>query len=258
MSELCVLVLSTRNGAYQCFKNSIRATWMKAFRDRQVACYFYEGGYGRDAIEGDTIQLRCDDSLQGTAAKLSRALRLLRAQTGLPDLVYRTNLSSFIDVVPFFRFFNGIKDKCDVYSGVIGKARYFPECLFRHKLAYSAFRRVGLGRTILFASGSGFFLSGRYAESLCSIDRRYEKFVDDVMVAVALGIRPALSLVPLRMDIALDYSHQVDAVVYQRQVEKQNLFHYRVKTANRLFDAALIARMADPSFRRILCVRPVS
>ena len=67
--KLVILILSTRSSTYNGFKEAIRKTWMKDSLDSNIPCYFYEGGWEKNEVVGDTIRLKSDDSLFETYQK---------------------------------------------------------------------------------------------------------------------------------------------------------------------------------------------
>ncbi|WP_420787811.1 hypothetical protein [Shewanella chilikensis] len=100
--KVVVLILSTTHPVFNEFKVAIKNTWMRDLKSVGVPCFFYEGGADSAHLDNDTIRLPCPDTLPYCAKKLRLALQFVHQKLGEVHILYRTNLSSFIDVPVFY------------------------------------------------------------------------------------------------------------------------------------------------------------
>ena len=250
--EIAVLILSTQAPQYREFQEAIRNTWKRKLANVGVHVYFYSGDHLQNTIMDDEIHLVTSDKLEATAEKLKGAIRILYNTYPHLKLIYRTNLSSYIEVDNFLKFIAKHHLGRKTYSGVIGKTTYLKEYFYGNRFLHIFFRLIPVGKKIIFASGSGFFLGIDYAKKL--IDLEFEnELIDDVMVAMALNISPSASISPKRFDVKKDGTHKVSPEVYSKLIEEQLLFHYRFKTNDRKHDATLLALFDEPSVRHNQC-----
>ena len=115
--NVIILILSTNNKSYNIFKSSQKETWIDKMEKAGVRCFFYEGDANECIIEGDTIKVNAPDDLRNCSEKFIKTLDIIR--TNFPDvsLVYRTNLSSYIDVDNFLLYVSSIRNKKQFYAG---------------------------------------------------------------------------------------------------------------------------------------------
>jgi len=250
--EIAVLILSTQASEYSEFKKAIRNTWKRSLVNVGMHVYFYSGDHLRNEILSDEINLVTSDKLDATAEKLKGALKLLYAKHPHLKLIYRTNLSSYIDIDNFLKFIEKRQLSDMSYSGVIGNTTYLREYFYGNRLIHTLFRILPIGHKITFASGSGFFIGIEHAKKLIGLEMGNE-LIDDVMVARALDIAPSSAVTPVRFDIQEHGLHKISPEAYRDLVEEKLLFHYRFKTKNRTRDAVLLKSFDDPSVRYSEC-----
>ena len=253
VDNIIVLVLGTRDPSYLSFKQAIRDSWFKDFTNAGIRVLFYEGGYENTRLNGDTIELTSSDSLNGTAIKMRDAFQFILNSYPALKYIYRTNLSSFLDVKGFKNFVLNRTDYDLAYSGIIGKTTTIKEFFYlKSRLLTYVFNYIRLGKKIEFASGSGFFISNnnikKYLES--EIDNRY---IDDVYLGKILSLKLDSKTMPIRFDISDDNSHKIASVQYENYLNKNYLFHYRCKTKDRAFDQYVIRSFSDTLFRYNFC-----
>jgi hypothetical protein len=118
-NKILILILSTKDNRYDSFINNCSNTWVRNARNNGIRCIFYSGGAQIDKLENDHLELNCDDSLNGTAYKLFKALDFIENSDIEYTHIYRTNLSSYIYVDDFVNFSKAIDST--FYGGVIGK-----------------------------------------------------------------------------------------------------------------------------------------
>lgn len=248
-SEIAVLVLSTKNDSYQCFKDAIAQSWMNDFSDAGVRVFFYEGDSNEDKIVGDTIYVSCSDDIYHVSQKLIGALNILLSS--LPDikLVYRTNLSSYLELSNFLRFVHRFRLDEQTYTGLAAHTRMMAEKFYQQRPLYYLFSRLPLGRKIRFASGSGFFMGRQICERLLGSNPDLS-LIDDVMVAAAVGFLRDQASIPVRLDIFPTVSKFMAISEYDRLVNESLLFHYRFKSKDRFLDSNLLKQFGSADFRR--------
>lgn len=162
---------------------------------------FYYGGASRPRARGRHVLLPAGDGLEMTGEKTLAFFEY--ALERLPfDLLFRTNLSSYVDLPNLRRFADDHARPARYYAGFTG----------RHE-----------GRT--FASGSGYFLSRDLVELALSERPRWNHAVlDDVALAEALA-RHGVEPVPVpRLDLASPA---------EARAADTSLFHFRCKTTLR-------------------------
>lgn len=254
MAKVVVLILSTSLPGYGNFVSAVRGGWVRQFKEADIPCYFYSGGWGNIATIGDEMRLVAPDDLGHTAGKLKQALQLALQMHPDVDLVYRTNLSSYVDVKNFLKFVEQHSLNAKSYCGVIGRSRLFRERFFRYKPLYAALSALPVGQRIAFASGSGFFLGADWAARL-SRSSGYDHLVDDVMVAASLGQSPDPSKIPARFDIQANGGHKIPKAQFNELRRDRLLFHYRLKTRDRTEDARVLKAFADEDYRYAYCTK---
>lgn len=251
--EIAILILSTKNLIYDQFKKAISTGWMREMQGRNIKCYFYSGDHDNENICGDQIEVKTSDKLEHTAEKLLAALDILVKRHPEIKLIYRTNLSSYIEADNFIRFINvkGLDEYS--YAGLIGKTTYVREFFYRNRYLHKIFSIFPIGERINFASGSGFFIGRKNIEKLLKLPPLHLNLIDDVMIAKTLGIEPSKRLAPLRFDIKEGDLHKISASIYDCLLSEGILFHYRFKTTNRSKDAEMLKAFNEPRYRYASC-----
>jgi hypothetical protein len=252
-SEVAVLVLSTRSEQYDAFRDAVYSAWVKRLIDFGVICYFYAGDHPEEKIVEHEMQLTVSDRLSATAEKLVAALDLLLRSHPDIKLVYRTNLSSYVDPLNFLKYIKFRELDTNSYCGVVGTTTLLREKLYGRWWLYNMVRLLGIGRSIRFASGSGFFIGVNQVKKLLHGAKNLS-LIDDVMVADALKLWPLECDAPPRFDILEESRHKINKKDYFRLVRENLLFHYRFKTSDRVLDARLLLEFSDPKFRIRTCV----
>lgn len=247
-SKIIVLILSTKDSEYDVFRTAIETSWLKDFKNVGIKCFFYEGGSDVNKIEGDFIKLKCPDDLYNVSHKLIEAFKIVFEKYPEVKLVYRTNLSSYIDVKIFLKFIELNKFSEDTYAGVIGNSYIFKEQLYKYKLLYYILRFILFGKKIQFASGAGFFLGANHCRTIIS-SKNNLNLVDDIMVADTINVSPLITAIPERLTVSLVSRRQFQKKEFLNLVNEKYLFHYRFKSKNRNEDAHLLKLFGDKNFR---------
>ena len=154
--------------------------------------------------ENNTINVKCNPSLiPGILIKTIESFKYICNNYNF-KYVYRTNLSSFIDLNK-------------LYSWTINNSAN-----------YAAF--IGKYQNILFGSGSGFFLSKEAINYLINFeDINYYKYLDDV--AIGEIIYPIFSILSVSR---IDFTDFDNKSITNDEIKNSNTFHYRCKNINNI------------------------
>lgn len=248
--KIVVLILSTQSEDYKQFKLALRETWLNDLSSSDCRYFFYEGGHDCNQVIGDTIMLTDEDSLNGTYNKFLGALEVLNKVDIDYQCVYRTNLSSYIDVKKLLEFISKVENLENLIAGVIGKTYELREKMYVNRFLRKISRLGVFGRSIYFVSGSGFFLGKNLVKKLLTTSRIKNAFIDDVMIGYMLNLQQHDIKEIGRWDV-LDFGY---SYYMSRQLVKEgeDLFHYRLKTKDRRFDSLLIRFLHNEHVREEL------
>ena len=106
----------------------MRDTWVARAKEVGTPCYFVEGDYPSFKVIDDVIAVPEGDGFIDTYDKTYAGLSYLFNELGC-SIVFRTNLSSYIDVDALHLFVERKAFDESIYAGVIGKVRYFSKRL---------------------------------------------------------------------------------------------------------------------------------
>ena len=154
--------------------------------------------------ENNTINIKCESSLiPGVLIKTIESLKYIYDNYNF-KYIFRTNLSSFIDLNKLYLF------------------------TLNNSFNYAAV--IGCYNNIQFGSGAGFFLSRECVNYLINRDSiDYYKMNDDVVIGKILTpIYPILSIG--RIDI-LDFNNKL---ITNNEIKNTDIFHYRCKNINNM------------------------
>lgn len=251
--DIVVLILSTKNSNYSDFKVAIRNTWLADIKKRGGRCFFYEGGSDIEYMDTDTIYLTCGDELDSCAEKAREAINFVTKNFDNVNLIYRTNLSSFIDADIFFDCVSKINNKEFSYQGLVGTAKLWPEYFYSNKYIKYLLTCLKLGPKVDFCSGAGVFIGKEHFSSIINT-RKYDRFVDDLMFRLCIGKDPVNTMDWDRFDFTSGFDPCCSSVEYSNRL-KAGLFHYRFKTDNRAIDSKLLELFGDVNFREEFCIK---
>lgn len=209
--RILVLILASDNQPIYVELQSIWRKYMKS--NPSVDCYFYKGDPTLETdvkLEGDTLWIRIEESLDTVYEKTLKAFEYF---AGTYDFVFRTNLSSFIDLEKYVN-----------YCRTIPTSRFV-----------SAF--VGYYDNYTFPSGAGFTMSSDVVLDLVK-DRPTHMFLDDVTIGRWLYQKG----IPIQPVPRCDYTNDSGLPEY-RNGNSDNTFHYRIKNANRALDIEIHERL---------------
>lgn len=266
--KVCVAILSTRDANYDIFKSSLTESWVGGLVN-SIPVYFYEGVgcavepyYFKDVTantlrDGCTLKIDCCDDLKSTFIKTLCALDYIFSNYTC-DVVFRTNLSSFIDIDGFESFINGRGTNDLDYAGIVGTSRFIRERIYsstnsRMLRKLGAFDRFS--SIINFASGAGFFISREKFELLKEFAYDFN-FVDDVAIGYYLGIAGVRVGLEVPRFWVNPKGGGLEGSSFANFL-RDGGFHYRFKSQDRSIDAELIRKFLDPKFRVEWCSNEV-
>jgi hypothetical protein len=255
--QFCILILSTKHQSYDGFKKSIRNSWALDLKKNGIDYYFYEGDWGTNVIEDDLIKLDVGDEHKFTFKKFILAANFLKNQGKNYDFIYRTNLSSYIDVENLIKYINFYKVNTRSYIGIITKAYLLQELTLKFKLLRKFKDKLKKGKSVLYKNGAGFFIGTELIEVLTKNYPPIEhcNLVDDVFIGLLLENVKFHDTPIKRLAVMADGSHKMLLSQYQFQVEKSFLFHYRFKNDNRDIDIAMLQSFHNKETRKEICTR---
>lgn len=239
--KILFLVLDTFASEYQVLKQAQLNTWCNDALSMGHRVVFYRGDANSENLfKDDTLIVKSDDSISNSACKLCLAMQHCLENMKGYDYIYRTNLSSYIDVKMMEVYLAAPTTSLDslAYAGVIGCHYSKPISLMRMLtplIPYLRHLSVRFKPT-RFASGSGFFLTWKTCELIIRNKSHIDyKLIDDVAIGKLLslyGIQP--NCLP-RIDTLDDYNkNQGDPA---NSTHESHSFHFRVKGTSRIKDA---------------------
>lgn len=187
--KIIILVLSINVDPWKTIEvEGVRKTWAsKEIED--VKILYYYGGSLINSLDGDKIFLSEPEGLMNIGYKTISAFNFIFKNFDF-DILFRTNVSSYIDIELLKIFVNSVYHK-NFFCGPIGN--YF---------------------SLKFASGSGYFLSKDLVEKVLRIkDKWNHNLIDDVALSQLLATENIFPIPGRRYDIVnndnipLDYYH---------------------------------------------------
>ncbi len=239
--KILFLVLDTFSPEYQVLKKAQLNTWCKDANSMGHRVVFYRGNVNSETLLKDhTLTVKGDDTISNSACKLVLALEYCLENIKGYDYVYRTNLSSFVDVAMMQDFLAAPTTNLGelVYAGVIGCYHGKPISLL-HMLISQIPRLLRPSvkfRPIRFASGSGFFLALKTCRLIINNRKNIDyKLIDDVAIGKLLSLYGLYPNSLPRIDILADCNENQDGPI--SFPGDNHVFHFRIKGANRIKDA---------------------
>ena len=247
-SNICILILSTKAESYRGFITAVENSWYKEAVNKGFKVFFYSGGYSENCIYSrNEIRVTEGDSIENCYRKFISSKNVLLSKYPDIKLIYRTNLSSYIDIPNFSKYIEKCSFSIDSYHGVSGKANLLSETFFKNKFLHLVFKYLRIGSKINFFSGAGFFIGIELCNALSYHDSR-KYLIDDVEIG-----RQILSY--KKHDVIYERVYITDSYVKLTKqklndlVNNSLLFHYKFKTSNRNDDAENVAKFSDIEFR---------
>jgi hypothetical protein len=247
-SNICILILSTQAESYRGFITAIEKSWYQDAIDNGFQVFFYSGGHSENCIySNNQIRVTEDDSIENCYRKFISAKNVL--VNNYPDikLIYRTNLSSYIDIANFSKYVNKCSFDIDSYHGFPWTANLLSEMFYKNKILHLVFKYLNFGSKIDFFSGAGFFIGIELCNILSFNDSK-KYLIDDVEIG-----RQILKF--RRHNVKYERIYITDSYVKMSKQKFNNLmneslvFHYKFKTSNRIEEAENISKFSDIEFR---------
>lgn len=221
MEDFRVLVLvlaSDTDPVYRDFESA----WRIASHPRADILFLKAHPNAReDFLHKDTVVIACEETLDTVYRKQMRAFRLLLPRLSQYRYVFRTNLSSCLDISLYLKFCEQLP-QTNVYSGV-----------------------VGFDQDVRFASGAGFTITPDLIERLVREDPP-EVLVDDVSIGTAIASWGISVLPAPRIDYVFEHG---ECFAHLSPIPCEP-FHYRVKTSDRVRDAATVRDLFESITRK--------
>lgn len=193
--KILIIVLSyDDNSIYTKFYNAQKETWDSIDKDG-VETYYLFGNHDKDEIIDKKIMVNVQEgSISNCGDKTMRAFSLVKDMDY--DYIFRINSSSYVDKHKLLEFVSD-KPTEKFYSG-----------------------KIGNHNNILFASGSGFFLSKDLVNILLENGIEFG-YIDDVAIGLKLS----------QLGYKVQDHPRFD--VHDDSNMLMGYFHYRLKTINR-------------------------
>jgi hypothetical protein len=232
--KLIILVMCSSSYKYKKLENAIKKTWATNVSS-DVKIIFYTDNQrklfkSRKPIFKDpNLILPCKDGYFECTEKTLQAFQYITSNYEF-EYIFRTNLGSYINLDKIL-FFLMDKPTTKFYSGIIGQTEYE-------------------GTSILFASGSGFFLSQDLVKF--TVTNRTD-FNNELIDDVALGAFMHNNNIPLDTH-AKRLSYTDDTREYQIGKETVDyldyslLYHVRLRSANRAIDINRMRALFNSNF----------
>lgn len=246
MIKPLILILDTKYHGYHMFKKAQLSTWVKDFLLDGIPVIFYRGG-SEMSFADRTLNLRTGDGNKNSYRKLRLALSYVRQKYEF-DIIFRTNLSSYLDKEKFLDFIN---ITTITYNGINVSIYKYTELLRHNSKVLNKIinPEARIGKKIKFASGAGFFLNKNMVDLILSNNCKYSLLVDDAKVGEILDGYLSSNNQPKRLSV-LEEKLSIDK--YESYLKNDNLFHYRFKTSDRKKDAYALSQFGDMDKRLAL------
>lgn len=247
-SNICILILSTKAVNYKGFIDAIEKTWFQEAIDNGFKIFFYSGGHTENCFYNQNeIRVTEDDSIENCYRKFVSAKNVLLTEYPEVKLIYRTNLSSYIDISTFTKYIQKCSFDVNSYHGFLGKTNLLSQIFCKNKFLHSFFKYFFLGPKVFFFSGSGFFIGIELCNTLSFHDSK-KYLIDDVEIGRQILNYRAHDVKYERIYITDSYN-KISKNKLDSLVKDSMLFHYKFKTSNRNDDIENISRFSDIEFR---------
>lgn len=247
-SNICILILSTKAESYRGFITAIENSWYKEAINRRFKVFFYSGSHSEDCIYShNEIRVVEDDSIENCYRKFVSAKNVLLTEYPEVKLIYRTNLSSYIDIPVFTKYIKKCSFDVNSYHGFLGKTNLLSQIFSQNKFLSSFFKYLFFGPKVIFFSGAGFFIGTELCNTL-SLDDSKKYLIDDVEIGKQILNFKAHDIKYERIYIT-DSCSKITKDELDSLVNDSMLFHYKFKTSNRNDDMENIAKFSDIEFR---------
>ena len=158
--RVLILVLASDNEPFYC---KLQTLWRRVHHPRADIVFLkaHPNIQGDDFIHENTIFIKCEETLQKVYEKQMRGFKLLLPRLDEYRFVFRTNLSSYVDIPKYLEYCETLPYE-NVYRGVVGYHEGIP-----------------------FASGAGYTITPDLIRRLVT-ENPPEIFLDDVSIGCAI------------------------------------------------------------------------
>jgi hypothetical protein len=255
--KCCVLITSYRNQLYDDIKDQIRNSWALDLKQQGIDYYFYEGGWDVNAIEGDIIKTNCIDEEKFSFKKFIVTNTILKDQKLEYTFVYKTILSTYIDVSNLIKYIEYNRINEISYVGTYYRVYLLAELLLKFELLKKFASSLNRGEKIQYHHGSGVFIGitliDQMIKNYLPLEQSFLK--DDVFIGLLLQHEKKQNAQYLRMNISADGSHKLLKNQFQFQIEKNFLFQYLFKYLPIEEHAKMIQSLHNSETRMEICTR---
>jgi len=232
--KLIILVMCSSSPKFKKLEKSIKETWAN-YSHPGIRVIFYTDNartiFKKKApvLKGDNLVLPCQDGYLQCTEKTLQAFEYIAANFNF-EYIFRTNLGSYVNLDKMAAFLND-KPKTNFYSGIVGTY-------------------TNDGKTIRFASGSGYFLSKDLVDLVVA---EREKLDQQVIDDLALGKFMAGHQIPVN-EQAIRLSQTNNSEEYQvgcdtvSTVDPAYIYHVRLRSDNRDTDIKRMHNLFNSKF----------
>lgn len=247
-SNICIMILSTKAESYSGFITAIENSWYQDAVNAGFKVFFYSGSHSEDCLYSDReIRVIENDSTKNCYKKFVSAKNVLIKEYPEIELIYRTNLSSYIDVPNFSKYISKCSFGVRSYHGVKGTAKLWSEFFFKNKYLHFLFKYFFFGPKINFFSGAGFFIGIELCNTL-SYDDSKNYLIDDVEIGRQIINYKSHAVRYERIYITDSYS-KITKEKLDVLINESMLFHYKFKTSNRNVDIENVFMFSNKDYR---------
>ncbi|NQV77700.1 MAG: hypothetical protein HQ490_05020 [Lutibacter sp.] len=248
-SEIAILILAGNPEKYQDFIQAVKIGWCQDALNSGFKVFFYSGGHDCDCVLNSyEIRVEEDDAIENCYNKFIAAKNVLLSNFPDIKLVFRTNVSSYIDVEVFVKYLRKANFTENSYHGIRGAAYKYSELFYANKFLHSFFKYMCIGPKIYFFSGASMFIGSNLLNSL-SYKKQKKYMIDDVEIGFQINNYVKHDIKFERIYVTKNYK-KMKLDLYVNLVEESLLFNYKFKSSNRYIDCNCLSNFSDPLFRR--------
>jgi hypothetical protein len=214
--KFLVLIISDENStSYQFLEETIRDTWGSLKSEHWDIFYLYSKlDIDHPFLDGDQFFAKGPERLDSIGNKMIQSFEFFLKNYEF-DYIFRTNLSSYVDLP---RLYQTINQKKFTYDGVLGS-----------------------DNGIKFASGAGYIISRELVEYVVTHKESWNHgLIDDVAIGQIInkiGINP---IGGLTRQTFTNPNETIDV----------NQYHYRCKQTERIQDASIMRRIHEIKYKQ--------
>ena len=215
MKFLVLVICDENSDTYQFLEETIRETWGSVKSEHWEIYYLYsKPDIQHPYLDGDKFYAKGVEKLDSIGRKTIQAFEFFSNNHEF-DYIFRTNLSSYVDLP---RLYEKLNQKKFTYEGV-----------------------VGVDNGVKFASGAGYVISKDLVQNvIVNKDSWNHGMIDDVAMGNMMnkiGINP---IGELTRQTFLNVNETVDV----------NQYHYRCKQTERTQDAFIMRRIHEIKYKQ--------